>query len=335
VRDLLKDTVERILAAQCKTEFVKQVEAGFAHKPLWDAMEESGFLDALLPEDAGGSALSLRDASPLIELSGTHAVPVPISETMLLRWVLYAAGVARPAGSLTLSRHGCLEGAAIRCPDVPFARTANWVVVVCGGECRLLPVESARHEASSFVLDSTLEWDRTAWDYADRIDLRADLRIIEALIRSLQLAGALHVVMARSLDYANERVQFGKPIGKFQAIQHQLAAMSEQVLAARIAADLAVSVPGMAFDPLVVAIAKARTSEAAAEVAALAHGIHGAIGFTLQYDLQLWTRRLHAWRHAAGSEGYWHTVIGANYLSSAPSLCLDLLRKVTESTRRE
>ena len=81
--------------------------------------------------------------------------------------------------------------------------------------------------------------------------------------------------------------------------------MSEHVFAARMAAQLGCSGAGLAADRLPdrlrVATAKARCSEAALVVSELAHAIHGAIGFTAEYDLQLYTRRLHAWRQAAGT----------------------------------
>ncbi len=138
-------------------------------------------------------------------------------------------------------------------------------------------------------------------------------------------------VFSRTLQYANDRQQFGKPIGKFQAIQHQLSVMSEHAFAARMAAQLGLRTEGAVPDRLRVAMAKARTSEAALEVAGLSHSIHGAIGFTREFDLQLYTRRLHAWRQAAGSESYWHDVMGQALLDSPEPLSLDLIRTLTDA----
>ncbi|CPP56570.1 acyl-CoA dehydrogenase [Bordetella pertussis] len=106
------------------------------------------------------------------------------------------------------------------------------------------------------------------------------------------------------------------PIGKFQAVQHQLAVMAEHVAAARIATAAAFRA-GLAQPALLpAAIAKARASEAAALAANTAHAVHGAIGVTEEYDLQLYTRRLHGWRLAHGSEAYWHQVVGAALMGS-------------------
>jgi acyl-CoA dehydrogenase len=84
-------------------------------------------------------------------------------------------------------------------------------------------------------------------------------------------------------------------------------------------------------DPLRVAVAKARNSEAARDIAALSHSIHGAIGFTEEFDLQLFTRRLHMWRQAGGSESYWHKVAGATLLDRHNGHALDLIRGITEN----
>lgn len=105
--------------------------------------------------------------------------------------------------------------------------------------------------------------------------------------------------------------------------------MSEHVCAARMAAQLGCSGDGALPDRLRVATAKARCSEAALAVAELAHAIHGAIGFTEEYDLQLYTRRLHAWRQTAGSEAYWQEAAGQALLAHE-GLTLDLVRRITD-----
>ena len=159
-----------------------------------------------------------------------------------------------------------------------------------------------------------------------------DLELTACLVAA-QMAGAMQRVLEMTLQFANDRQQFGRPLGKFQAIQHQLAVMAEQVLAARMAAQIGCSASGGRPDLINVSIAKARASEAAVEVTAIAHSIHGAIGFTADYDLQLFTRRLNAWRLQAGSESYWHEVLGQAVLNSPQGgtelpHTLDILRTI-------
>lgn len=161
---------------------------------------------------------------------------------------------------------------------------------------------------------------------------KPDLELTACLIAA-QMAGAMQRVLEMTLQFANDRQQFGRPLGKFQAIQHQLAVMAEQVLAVRMAAQIGCSASGGRPDLINVSIAKARASEAAVEVTAIAHSIHGAIGFTADYDLQLFTRRLNAWRLQAGSESYWHEVLGHAVLNAPKGEpgqphALDILRSI-------
>jgi acyl-CoA dehydrogenase len=180
------------------------------------------------------------------------------------------------------------------------------------------------------VLDASLSWPAAVVATAPRLDIVPDVRLLCACINAAQLSGALMAVFNRTLQYANERIQFGRPIGKFQAIQHQLSVISEHAFAARMAAQMGCSSPTAQPDRLQVAIAKARTSEAALEVAALSHSIHGAIGFTQEFDLQLFTRRLHHWRQAGGAESYWHAVAGTALVDHHAGMSLDLIRRATD-----
>jgi alkylation response protein AidB-like acyl-CoA dehydrogenase len=117
------------------------------------------------------------------------------------------------------------------------------------------------------------------------------------------------------LTHCNARVQFGKSIGKFQAVQQQISVMAEHVLAGTIAAESAFQYTGTAPQLLTAAVAKSRTSEAAALVVATAHAVHGAMGMTDEFELSLVTRRLHEWRLQYGSEGVWNAFIGEQLLS--------------------
>jgi len=110
-------------------------------------------------------------------------------------------------------------------------------------------------------------------------------------------------------------------------VQHQLAVMAEHVAAARIAAQIGCQGAGPLPDALQAAVAKARTSEAAALVAPMAHAVHGAIGVTAEFDLQLYTRRLHQWRGEYGSELAWQRALGRAVLDARQPLTLDFLRE--------
>lgn len=328
--DLFTDALRQLLAGQCTPQLVREIESGQPAAPLWSQLEESGFADALVSEAQGGAGLGLSDAFPLLELCGSYAVPVPLAETMLARALLADAGVKRPVGSITFAQAALSPDGRIHCPLVPCGQVADWVLVSHGSACLLLPVAQAEKLPAVFPLDAALAWPAAAGKAAQQVPGEHDLRTIQACIFAAQLAGALMSVFTRTLQYANDRNQFGRPIGKFQAIQHQLSVISEHTFAARMAAQIGCHAQAGTPERLRVAVAKARTSEAALEVAALSHSIHGAIGFTEEFDLQLFTRRLHAWRQAAGCESYWHAVLGEELVDRRSGPALDLLRTTTD-----
>ncbi|MFD2577642.1 acyl-CoA dehydrogenase family protein [Novosphingobium colocasiae] len=144
------------------------------------------------------------------------------------------------------------------------------------------------------------------------------LRPLAATVRAALIAGAAARLTEMSTNYCNERVQFGKPIGRQQSVQHMLAVMAEDMIACRIAAEIGLS-KGLDMPIAVAATAKATTSAAATRIAASAHAVHGAIGISEEYDLQLLTRRLHEWRLADGSEGYWAAQLGKQRLANSAS----------------
>jgi alkylation response protein AidB-like acyl-CoA dehydrogenase len=144
----------------------------------------------------------------------------------------------------------------------------------------------------------------------------APWRAAGAVIRAVQIAGALSRALALSVAYAQTRVQFGRPIGKFQAIQHTLAILAGQSAAAIAAADMAADALAGGLPPLLVGAAKARAGEAASIAAGLAHQAHGAIGFTQEYELHHLTRRLWSWRDEFGHEAEWNEVVGRAALAA-------------------
>lgn len=333
--DLFADAARDVLADQCTPAVVRAIEKGGrtaqATTALWEQLEATGLADALLSEDDGGAGLGLTQVFGVLEQCGAHALPLPLGDTLVARALLAQAGVARPAGSIALARGERLGDGGVRCALVRTGQVAQSVLVQAGDEWRLLGTEGAQASPQALALDAALAWSATQAQAAPvvAVDAALDARTLQAAVVAAQMAGALKAVFDRTLQYANERQQFGRPIGKFQAIQHQLAVMSEHVFAARMAAQLGCSGAGIMPDRLRVATAKARCSEAALVVSELAHAIHGAIGFTEEYDLQLFTRRLHAWRQTAGSEAYWYGVAGEALLHHQ-GMTLDIVRRITD-----
>lgn len=131
-----------------------------------------------------------------------------------------------------------------------------------------------------------------------------------ALARSGQIAGAIAAALTLSIEHTRQRQQFGKPLAAFQAIQQQLAVLAEEAAASRAAAAAASRAADKTDAIFEIASAKLRANIAAGQAASIAHQVHGAIGFTKEYDLQKFTRRLWTWRSEFGNDRHWADEIG-------------------------
>jgi alkylation response protein AidB-like acyl-CoA dehydrogenase len=151
-------------------------------------------------------------------------------------------------------------------------------------------------------------------------------RAFEALIltvRAVQMAAAMETALNLSIDYVSQREQFGRPLSKFQAIQHQLALAASECAAATMAATQAASAlarnpedPAKAWHEAV--IAKVQIGHSVEAVTVPFHQVHGAMGYTREYDLHQYTRRLWAWRDALGNEHHWSRLLGAELALTSP-----------------
>jgi len=137
-----------------------------------------------------------------------------------------------------------------------------------------------------------------------------DLRMAGAAARTQQMAGGLIRLTAMTTQYALDRTQFGRPIGKFQAIQQNMAILAGQTAAACAAADLAAEAVGDTMALMPIAAGKARAGEAASIGAGIAHQVHGAIGFTFEHALHFTTKRLWSWRDEFGNDAFWNRALG-------------------------
>lgn len=322
---LFTQAAERLLQAHCTPATVRAIEAGASAAALWRAIEQAGFADMLAAQRQGGAELPLRECGPVMALCGAYVVPVPLAETMLARALIASAGQAWPQGSIAFGTELVAQGPELCCAQAHGAAAADWVLAAWQGVPCLLRVDEGRSEVLGTGLDRRITWRGSA---VRRLPAgtRTDLDTLQACAAAAQLAGAMGTVLSRTVAYANDRQQFGRPIGKFQVIQHQVAEMAEHVFAADMAAQLGCACDAALPSRLQVAVAKGRTSAAALHVAATSHAVHGAIGFTAELDLQLYTRRLHSLRHAGGSESHWHDVVGAALCEDGAAV-LDFVRQ--------
>lgn len=325
---MLADSIATLLADQSTPAAVRAIEAGGAASALWQQIADSGFPDALVPENAGGAGLGLREVLPVFTACGRFALPLPLAQTMLARAFLAEAGRELPDGPITFAlatRAG--GGGPLACPSVPYGAVSEWVLAITPDEAWLLRV--ADGQVTPTGIHASLE---SRLDFAQlppgttRIPHDIDWLVPGAAAFAAQMAGAMERIFEMTLQHANDRVQFGRPIGRFQAIQQQVSVMAEYVAAARMAAEIGADTDTWIPAPLAAAIAKSRTSEAVPTVTATAHAVHGAIGITAEFDLQLFTRRLHEWRRAFGAETFWNERLGTAMLESGHDSTVAFIR---------
>ncbi|MCZ6838043.1 MAG: acyl-CoA/acyl-ACP dehydrogenase, partial [Alphaproteobacteria bacterium] len=300
---------------------------------LWSALEENGLTRALVPEDQGGAGLGWQDVYPVLHAAGYHAAPVPLAETIIAGWLLSQAGMTVPDGVISLAENEFAlkltggEGAwrvSGQVDNVPWGGSAGHVLAVNGyakqNKFILLEKDSLSARPDKNIgrdpRAAVRVFDATPAALADvPAKLNYDtVRHVGALARSVQMAGAISAVLDLCVKYAGDRVQFGRPLAKFQAIQHQLAGLAGEAAAAQIAAQYAcrfVDVSGStASAHPAICTAKIRSGESAGKAAAIGHQVHGAIGFTDEYRLHYLTRRLWSWRSEFGAESFWAAQLG-------------------------
>lgn len=330
---VLYDSFDRLLSDISTPQVIRAIEAGDSPQKLWQQIIDSGFADAMISEQSGGAGLGLCDAFPLFFLCGSHALPIPLAHTMVARSICALNGIIIPDEPIAISPMPVTNsGDTVDCRNVPFGKLAQWVLVSNTGPSdalshMLLPVSEAICTGTGVngSLQAHLSWKDALSSGVVLGDTGPWLEVAAAITAAL-MAGAMDAVLRMTVRYAGERVQFGRPIGKFQAVQQQLSVLAELATASRMAAELGCrdTTPGTP-NGIGAAVAKARASEAAGTVVSIAHGVHAAMGITAEYDLQLYTRRLIEWRTDYGSAGYWNRRVGDAVLSSDAPTTLEFM----------
>jgi acyl-CoA dehydrogenase len=330
---LLVDATTRIFQDLCDPQTVNAARDETWKIALWEALEESGLTLAWVPEGKGGAGASLADGFDILAVSGRFAVPVPLGETMLAGWLLSAAGLDCPSGPMavapsrlgdriTITSDGTLSGRAL---GIAFASTVETIVVLAEQQGETYVVQVAAKDCVILGAPGLSGDGRDAVTFDGAVPMAIGrlrsglgpncLALMGAAIRATQIGGALQSILTMATDYAQERVAFEKPIAKFQAVQHNLARLAGETAAAVAAASSAADTIHTMdnFNDKVffeAAAAKIRAGEAAGEGAAIAHQLHGAIGFTEEHVLHRFTQRLWAWRDDFGNESEWAVQLG-------------------------
>jgi alkylation response protein AidB-like acyl-CoA dehydrogenase len=285
-------------------------------RAVWKRLADVGLPALLVPEGLGGLGADATDVAVAFEEVGHHAAPGPLVEASVVTPVLLAGLVAH-APELTERLPQVAEGGHVvtvahpLCPRVVGAPWADEVLFVRGEELRRLRPETLRAQRS-------VDPARAVATVADPAagDLLADGPEVAAagaaaaeagtLAVCAQLLGAARMLLETAVEYAGQRAQFGRRIGEFQAVKHQLADVAVAVDFARplvhgAAVALASASPHAARD---VSAAKVAAGAAADRAARTALQVHGAVGYTHEHDLSVWLLMVRALVHAWGTPGH-------------------------------
>ena len=281
---------------------------------LWATVAELDLGSVGIPEESGGAGGTFVDIATILFAAGQHAAPLPLLDNYLARRVATSAGVdvrgaqhwsiapGTPKDSLVYA-NGQVSGTV---HAVAWGGSAARVVAYVDGQIVVLDptlatVTHARDIAGQ--PSDTLTFDGVAAQIHETPFGVEALRIEGGLLRAAQMAGAMEAIAELSRVYASQRVQFGKPIGSFQAVQTHLVYLAEAATLLRVSVERAAALVAEEKDASFASgAAKLLANQYAAISIKSGHQVHGAIGMTQEYSLQDYTRRLNAWRADWGSE---------------------------------
>lgn len=289
-RALLTDMAEGLFAELSGADFAA----------AWQRLAEAGFASLLVAEDQGGFGGDWGDLYAVLKLAGRHRLPSTLGETIVAHKVLADAGIAAPNGAI-----GLLDGAR-----VAFGRHC---AAVLKPEHRTLILYGA--DALSFDEGQSPDGrarDRIVIDGEPSATFasNADLRAKGAFVRVAMAAGAFEAGFELAIEHVNTRVQFGKPLAKFQAVQQALAEASSEIAAVIAAGQAAAAAFDAGDASFEIAAAKLRMNRAVDVAVPILHRVHGAIGFTMEYPLNRSTRALMGWRSEFGNDAFWARLLG-------------------------
>jgi acyl-CoA dehydrogenase len=342
-RELLVQAAQRVFSDH-PAGFVDDTESK-GYLALWSALTEAGVSMALHRDMAG--ELGLADAAALVRPAAYHGAAIPLAETLIAQWLAADMPGEMPTTPMTfvtspMEAHAVRGGWRIQGlgSRIPWLRAASHVVlpVWVGGRLSLAMVAN---EAASLQRGHNL-----AGEPRDELSLDAvtsnvwpasaiessTISALGAAFRSIQIAGAIDRLLELTVMYVRDRIQFGKPLSKLQAVQQLCATLAGHAAAATASADLALEALDERVDLTKIAAAKIRTGEAAGAAAAIAHQLHGAMGVSREHVLHRFTLRLWAWRDEYGNEAHWSLWLGHQIAKAGVEALWPLITETRETS---
>ncbi|MFT5683045.1 MAG: alkylation response protein AidB-like acyl-CoA dehydrogenase [Myxococcota bacterium] len=321
---MFADAVKQLLAGECPPGKVRAAWEGEVDTHLWRALADNGIVGLLAPEEVGGLEMSMVDLVPLLEEAGRAALPLPLVETAAVGIPLLAQSTVPLAAEWLASAAAGNTLIAARFGDDPLVASADIadLILVADGDTIIgLPRDAARLTPRRSV-DHTRRMFEVTWDQgvvlaegAQGAAMAAGALNRGALASAAMLVGLGSRCLSMAVEYAGVREQFGKKIGTFQAIKHRCA---DALIGLHFARPLLWRAAwALSHDEsdaaLHVSAARSAACDAADVAARAALQVHGAIGYTTEYDLHLWMKRIWALSGVWG-DARWHRKRAATFI---------------------
>jgi acyl-CoA dehydrogenase len=296
---------------------------------LWNDIEEQGLSRIIVKEKFNGSGLPFSFILPLIKMSNNFGTPLPFSETILSNYLLSESDINPPNGIVTFATDGVdinitnnkISG---NLRSIPFLNLTDKIILIT--EIKNIKNIILLHNTSeklepkkNFLADPRFDLQIKNCEIIDikPLNSKIDFNHLGALMRSAQMIGSMEKALDLSIDYCSQRKQFGRTLSKFQAIQHQISEMAVELSASSAALSAVGNIDEANKNIQDIAILKIRAGIAAGKIIAISHQVHGAIGFTQEYELAYFTRNLNSWRNDFGNENFWETFLGKKFLENS------------------
>lgn len=333
MKDMILDVVERMLKEHVDKDLVDIVEQGKWSTHVWNLFEESGIPIVAISEENGGAGGDLDDLLNIVRLTGKYAAPIPLAETTLANYLLERSNLQVVEGPTTYMlsadqaytlTDGKLTGEAVH---VPWARHAYRFVTLATSDdgMHLVEIELSKADITQGANLASEPRDTVAFQDAPVTQASAplsfdELRMMTTLETAFRLAlmtGAIDKINDLTIQYTNEREQFGRPIHRFQLVQQHIVHLAGETAIALAAFNNVTDALLTNPNGNEVAYARLRLEEAIQTVATIAHQVHAAIGTTHEHSLHQYTRRLWSWRDEGTSTAYWSDVVATQLLEQS------------------
>lgn len=288
-RQLLRQTVVALVDKHAGSEAVRRAmdsPRGY-DESLWTLLcEQVGVAALVVPEEIGGAGGELADAAAVLEELGRGLVPTPLLGTTLAELALLAADTP-DAETLERLAAGEVIGAVVF--DRDYVINGDVAEVVLAVEDRRIVRWTDVTAQPARAMDPTRRLARVTPGASTVIGSDPGIADTAAILLAAEQVGAAARCLELTVEYTKQRVQFGRPIGSFQALKHRMADLYVDVQAARAVVGGAIATP----TPVSAALARLAAGEAFSKVAGEAIQLHGGIAITWEHDTQLYFKRAH------------------------------------------